>query len=173
MGRVDIAEKNGEYFIIESVRQIEQCSGIEGAFDSYIEDIDEMVALPIVELMKKGYKTEMSCSGHDFYSLSSCEKSECTSIEDCIYASKDELFFLVKDYGTKRFFISFMNDYFKERDIPDGWRYEKNESMRDPSYDLFYEIGDVSYFELVLIQAKISQQLLSWIEKLPDISKRE
>lgn len=52
-------------YIHKKTFEIVQSSNIKYELDDYFE-VDELIALPIQELNKKGYSTILSCSGHAF-----------------------------------------------------------------------------------------------------------
>ncbi|MDR1505102.1 MAG: hypothetical protein LBT43_21840 [Prevotella sp.] len=138
----------------------------EGAENEYFE-VDDLIAMPIALLNKKGYRTIACCSGHPFDNIS---EIICNNADDC-----KNLPYLVKEgpktggyqfvqrFDDNSFYIFFDNDYFVNCDLTGNFYFDDFNCIRHEyntknySFDKIYEIVDNM------------KSLYQWVEKLPDL----
>lgn len=137
----------------------------KGAESEYFE-VDDLIAIPIALLNKKGYRTLACCSGHPFDNI---VEIVCNSREDCenlpcliCEGPKNGGYHFVQRFGDNGFYIMFDNEYFKNYHLPKNFTFDEYNCMRNvyttlnSSFDRIEEIVDT---------IKI---LYQWVKKLPN-----
>lgn len=121
--------------------------------------VDELIALPVVELNKKGYITEGACSGHHFSSV--CyEIEEEADPKEALFNVYDEnvgknLYYYEIAPDKEGAYVGFVTDY-SFKTLPDGW-YKKGITLQ------FKYPDGLSEYELYKKQIDAMQALHTWV----------
>lgn len=141
-----------------------------GHLEEYFE-VDDLIAVPIANLNKKGFKTIESCSGHPFPSKFNIEAQVLeksigfdeieTKPEDLEHLRNETLTTTFRTYKYRISYIIFENDLPENLEIPDGWYYSWENNMLFTRYT---KRPDPYRF----IEAQIAKmkKLVEWTENL-------
>lgn len=142
----------------------------EGSESDYFE-VDDLIAMPIALLNKKGYRTIACCSGHPFDEISEivCDVDRIIDYRNALAclikeAPKNGGYQFVQRFDDNSFYILFDKHYFENGDLGnfhfDDFNCIRHEfNTKNYSFDKIYEIVDSM------------KSLYQWVEKLPDLSR--
>lgn len=138
----------------------------EGSEKDYFE-VDDLIAMPIALLNKKGYRTIACCSGHPFDEIA---EVICDSVDNCQNlpciikeGPKNGCYQFVQRFDDNSFYILFDNNYFENSDLNGDFYFDEYNCIRhgyktkNYSFDRIYEIVDSM------------KALYQWVEKLPSL----
>ena len=153
----------GKEYIIFHDDAITEAPDLDVAFDKHFE-VDELLALPIAELNKKGYYTSFSCSGHPFlcYIKHKCDEDEQQeSVPPFFYDQEDRLYYYAVMGSCPQSYIAFQTDY-KFEQLPKGWFWDAK-ALR---YNYPTNLTD---YELFRVQIQAIDDLYNWVCSLNDM----
>ena len=142
----------------------------EGSENEYFE-VDDLIAMPIALLNKKGYLTIACCSGHPFDDISEiiCNDDIKMDVRKCLpciikEGPKNGGYQFVQRFDDNSFYILFDDNYFENCNITGNFYFDDFNCIRHEyntknySFDKIYEIVDNM------------KSLYQWVEKLPNLS---
>jgi len=135
-------------------------------FDRHFE-VDELIALPVIELNKRGYITTYSCAGHPFFwnlSYKHQEDEEQNYAESIFHDEDDEQYFYADRTYFEEAYIAFAEKY-EFGKLPDGWWYDRDRNAIRFTFQM-----NLSIFELYTTQMTEMRNLYLWACSLDDIS---
>lgn len=146
-----------------------QGSNIDNLLNDYFE-VDDMIALPIQQLNRKGYTTTFCCCGHPFVNVK----------EAFIHSKYDDYYSvipgtykveeldngihraLIKDYSSKETYISFV-EAVELPIIPEGFIYE--------DYILTKQYNEFSEYQFFKELLNTMSLLNEWAKQLPYLNR--
>lgn len=133
-------------------------------------EVDDMIALPVAELNRRGYFTVNSCAGHPFQTETILD-TRVSQREFTIEELFDELFedpdaddaiLTFRTFASQRSYIVFEEPLPDTVGVPDGWRYDaKNQAI----YRHYTHTPNPYLFMKAQMEFMLS--LVRWITKLP------
>lgn len=155
--------KNNVYMIFSDSIEADNGVNFDKMFDKHFE-VDELIAVPIVELNRKGYITTFSCAGHPFFwSLEyKNHEEEQEHSKSIFYDKEDHLYFYADRYNGDQAYIAFEKEYEFDT-LPDGWYKDKNAIRIDYPENL-------SNHELYRVIMKAVDSLYIWVSSLACIN---
>lgn len=133
--------------------------------------VDDMLAIPVVELNKKGYVTVSSCAGHPFpvatIADTVIELDKPIDMDDLaqsvISKNAETVPIVHRTYARRMTYIQFRDPLPENIGIPQGWNYDAEENLL---YTRYKKKGDA--FSFTNEQLKKIDELMIWIEESPD-----
>ena len=132
--------------------------------------VDDLLAIPVAELNKKGYATVESCAGHPFpvvtivdmfVELGKVVQFDCLAESILTDAPNGETIPTVhRTYARRISYIKFAEPLPEEIGIPQGWNYDSEENFL---YTRYRKNGNAYAF--TNDQLKKIDELLLWIEE--------
>lgn len=157
-----ICIKAKEYIIFHD-NAMAETPDLNAVFDMHFE-VDELLALPIAELNKKGYLTSFSCSGHPFFRCllyKNDEEDQPANLTPFFYDKDNHLYYYASKCSCPQSYIAFQRDYKFEK-LPEGWFWDEK-ALR------YNYPTDLSDYELFRLQIKAINDLYIWICSLNDM----
>lgn len=157
--------KKDVYMLVSDSAEADNGVDFDEIFDRHFE-VDELIALPIIELNKKGYVTTYSCSGHPFFwnlSYKHQEDEEQDYNEAIFHDEDDELYFYADRTSIEEAYIAFAENY-EFRKLPDGWWHDRDRNAIRFTFQM-----NVSALELHKAQMTAMHNLYLWTCSLDNI----
>lgn len=155
-------------FINKKTHEILQAFDEGLAQDDYIA-VDDLIALPIASLHKKGYQTVEFKAGNPFPYLHCLDTQinlkngvDFDKLSEPIKDTEEHAFVHLRTYRDRISYIKFEEDLPEELDVPDGWLYDPDENML---YVRYSKKPDPYLFTIA--QVKHMQALMNWIMEIP------
>lgn len=135
--------------------------------------VDDLLAIPVVELNKKGYITTSSCAGHPFPVATVVdtfvELEKAVTFDDLAESivngepKGDLVPFVHRTYLRRMTYIQFRDPLPESVGAPQGWNYDEEENLL---YTRYKKKGDA--YSFTNEQLKKIDELLIWIEESPN-----